>query len=258
VPDFAVRAKSGTLLPYRRAHMEELLQRIENHGLALIALILVIYWLKPKVDDMWSTIMDMAKTKREKDSEDRNTRKFPDTVIDTMELDAKIMNVLRQIQGEFKADRVYIFSFHNGGKNILGMDFAKVSCTHEIVALGIQPMQRWLQNMPVTLVHAFARLILTGVGVICPSIEQCFKDTDSSTYETLRAQGIKSCYCCGLMSDGGLPIGFLGIDYVDDYEKLEPSAIDKLKTFTERVATLFCLAGHFACSQDSIYGEKKE
>lgn len=220
--------------------METTLRMIENHGLTLIAIILLVAWLRPKLDDMWRLLFDLARPKpAEKPLQERLAK--------SMDLNGKVMSLLRAVQPEFKASRAYIFTYHNGGKNVLGIDYAKVSCTYEVVALGIKPQQAWLQAMPVTMVWAFVKLINSGMGVICPCIEECFRETDSSTYETLRMQNIKSCYCVGLYSDNRMPIGFLGVDYCENVVELSEDQVDKLKIFAERIATLFCLAGNELC-----------
>jgi hypothetical protein len=229
--------------------MGELVKLVMNNGIAVIGLICLAIWLKRLLNEVFGVVLGLAK-------DNAKVPQFPESVISTMELDAKIMSVLHQVREDFEACRVYVFSYHNGGKNLIGLDFAKVSCTHEVVGRGVQPNQRWLQNMPVTLFHAFSRLILTGAGVVCPDVAACFKEHDSSTYETLRAQCIKSCYCFGLMSDGGLPIGYLGVDYVREARALTDAELERLRVATERVAALFCLAGHVACVGDDARLER--
>lgn len=218
--------------------MEQALRMIENHGLTLIALLAMVVWLRPKIDDMWKLLLNLANPK---------TEPLPEKLAKSDAMDDKVMALLRSVLTEFRASRAYVFSYHNGGENVLGSSFARVSCSHEVVALGIRPQQPWLQNMPKTLVHAFVKMIDSGLGVFCPCIESCFMEADASTYETLRNQGIASCYCVGLYSDARFPIGFIGIDYCGDQVELTEAQFDKLKILAERAATLFCLNGHKLC-----------
>ena len=109
--------------------------------------------------------------------------------------------------------------------------------------------------MPVTFVWAFVKAINAGIGVICPSIEDCFRGTDSSTYETLRVHGIKSVYCFGLYSDDNTPIGFFGVDYAEKETTLTSSEIDHLKEIGVRLSTLFCMAGPPFCNLANDNGE---
>ena len=225
--------------------IEQILKLIENHGLVLIALILLVFWLRPKIDDMWAAIMKLAS--RPEPPVPVQEDSLSVKVERGKELAGKIKRYIQTMLGEYRADRVYIFQYHNGGRGVGGIDFIKVSCTYETVTIGTRPQQRWLQAMPITLVWAFVRLIDAGVGVVCPCIEHCFRETDASTYETLRAQGIKSVYCVGLFSDSREPIGFVGIDYCSAKRELTKDELVKLQIHAERISAMFCAAGHESC-----------
>ena len=226
--------------------METTLRMIENHGLTLVAIIAMVMWLRPKLDEMWRLLFDLAKPNKEA-TEKRIER--------ANAADDQIMAILRAIQTEFRASRAYVFQYHNGGFNMVGGSFSRVSRTHEVVALGIQRQQQWLQRMPRTLVHAFTKMIDSGLGVFCPCIESCFMETDASTYETLRQQGIVSVYCAGLFSDRRFPMGFLGVDYCEGKVEFTDSQMDKLKIFAERIATILCMSG---CSGLCAAHDEKE
>ena len=225
--------------------IEKILTLIENHGLTLIALVVLVGWLRPKVDDMWAAIMKLA-------ARPEHPLPVPEDSLSVKvergkELAGKIKRYIQTMLGEFRADRVYIFQYHNGGRGVGGIDFIKVSCTYETVTIGTRPQQKWLQQMPITLVWSFVRLIDTGVGVVCPCIEECFSETDASTYETLRTQGIKSCYCVGLYSDTREPIGFVGVDYCGERREWSKDEMTKLQIHAERLSAMFCAAGHESC-----------
>lgn len=236
--------------------MEQILRLIENHGLTLVALIILVGWLRPKVDEMWAAIMKMAARPEHPQHAPVPTPEETERKLETANAaDDQIMAILRAIQTEFRASRAYVFQYHNGGFNMVGGSFSRVSCTHEIVALGIQRQQQWLQRMPRTLMHAFTKMIDSGLGVFCPCIEICFMETDASTYETLRQQGIVSVYCAGLFSDRRFPMGFLGVDYCDAKTEFTDSQMDKLKIFAERIATILCMSG---CSGLCAAHDEKE
>ena len=236
-------------------NLEPLIKLFENHALSLVALILIVFWLYPKLDEVWNLLMKLANPVKQ--SDDEAARKLREKLEKSDIMDEKIMSALRAVLIEFRASRAYIFSYHNGGENVLGCSFSRVSCTHEVVALGIVPQVTWLQNMPKTLVHAFTRMIDSGIGVFCPCIEECFKETDTSTYQTLLKQGINSCYCVGLNSEARVPIGFLGIDFCSEKVVLSEAQFEKLKIISERVATIFCLSGHKLCGVRPTDGLEK-
>ena len=58
--------------------------------------------------------------------------------------------VVRQLDCLIKegADRAYVFSFHNGGTDVLGRGFLKMSMTEEDVGTNIVPIMAKYQNMP--------------------------------------------------------------------------------------------------------------
>jgi hypothetical protein len=224
---------------------EKILLLIENHGLAIVILFFFIIWLRPKVDDMWNAIMNLAK--RPEPEPAKKEESLSVKVEKGKDLAGKMQRYIQSMLGEFRSDRVYIFQYHNGGRGVGGIDFIKVSCTYETVTLGTRPQQKWLQQMPITLLWAFVRLIDAGVGVVCPCIEECFSETDASTYETLRIQGIKSCYCVGLYSDSREPIGFVGVDYCASKRTWTKEELTKLQIHAERLSAMFCASGHESC-----------
>ena len=242
-----------------------ILEFVKVHGISTAFLAILIIWLRAVLNQLFSLLLeklrevmfqnDTAAKKAAADAEVAEMEAKRARMKQILALNDKVMASLRAALVEFKASRVYVFCYHNGGKNLMGFDFAKTSCTHEVVALGVKPQQTLLQNMPVTFVWAFVKAINAGIGVICPSIEECFRDTDSSTYETLRVQGIKSVYCFGLYSDDNTPIGFFGVDYVEKETTLTSSEIDHLKAIGVRLSTLFCMAGNPFCNLANYNGE---
>ena len=238
------RCRSRALQYDSGGYMDYALRQIENHGLTLVLLLMLILWLKPKADEMWTTFVRMANPAPKEPLAERLRR--------SNELNEKIMRSLQGLVGEYRAQRAYVFQFHNGCAGVTGVPFAKTSCTHEVVTLGVRPQQKWLQDMPVTLVWSFVRLFETGLGVVCPDIAACFAETDASTYETLRVQGVKSVYCCALRSDTRDILGFVGLDYCNEYRELSSEELTKLQIHAERIAAMFCSAGHEMCSMRGV------
>ena len=245
---------------------EAFFQFIKVYGVSTAILVFVILWLRTILNQLFSIMFEKLRDAMFQDKEDAKEAlaKAEQAEMEAkrarmkhiLDLNDKVMTRLRSTLVDFKASRVYVFCYHKGGKNLMGFDFAKTSCTHEVVALGVKPQQLLLQNLPVTFVWAFIKAILAGVGIICPSIETCFKDTDSSTYETLRVQNIKSVYCFGLYGDDNTPFGFFGVDYVDEEVTLTAQEIEHLRVIAVRLSALFCMAGHPFCNLTTSEGEE--
>lgn len=218
---------------------DTILQLVNAYGLPLVALILFVRWLKPKFDKIFEIAL-------RQDRSDERGRRFPDRMLKVMDINEKVMDMLRTLIVEYESSRITVFSYHNGGHNITGLDFARASCTHEVVTLGNRPIQTTYQAVPVTLFHSFNKKVLSGEGVRCVSVD-CFKENDASTYESLRMQGVKSVYCVGLYTENGIPIGFMMVDYCKDNYEMDDEQFNDLKDLASRIATLLCMCGGALC-----------
>lgn len=79
-------------------------------------------------------------------------KKGGDMVADALAVSDKIMHKLDYIKDEFKADRVWLAQFHNGGHFYpTGKSIAKFSMVYEIVESTTKSIQSNFQNIPVSL-----------------------------------------------------------------------------------------------------------
>ena len=209
---------------------------IESGGISTAAIAIAVLVLRPHLLRILDLVLGLSSR------EEQHKKDLPDIMLGTMHLNAQVTEMLEGIRRTLSASRIYIFSYHNGGYSIAGLNFIKASCTHELVSLGTRPQQMLLQNLPITMFCAFNQKVLNKEGVRCVDIA-CFAESDPSTYETLKMQGIKSIYCIGLYAPSGTPIGFLGVDYCDDYRELTDAEINELENVGVRVSSIMCLAG---------------
>ena len=143
--------------------VEAFFQFIKVYGISTAILVFVIIWLRSILNQLFSIMFEklreaMFQEKEKAEQAEMEAKRARMKHI--LDLNDKVMARLRATLAEFKASRVYVFCYHNGGKNLMGFDFAKMSCTHEVVALGVRPQQPTLQNLPVTFVWAFIKSIL--------------------------------------------------------------------------------------------------
>ena len=81
-----------------------------------------------------------------------NKQNKPDIVAEALETSTKIMVKLDAIKEEFKADRIWITQFHNGGNFYpTGKSMAKFSVIYETVNIGVGSIQNMFQNIQVNL-----------------------------------------------------------------------------------------------------------
>lgn len=209
---------------------------IESGGISTAAIAIAVLVLRPHLLRILDLVLGLSRR------EEQHKKDLPDIMLSTMQLNAQVTEMLDAARRTLSASRIYIFSYHNGGHSIAGLNFIKASCTHELVSLGTRPQQMLLQNLPITMFCAFNQRVLNKEGVRCVDIA-CFAESDPSTYETLKMQGIKSIYCVGLYAQSGTPIGFMGVDYCDDFRELTDAEINELENVGVRVSSIMCLAG---------------
>ena len=114
---------------------------------------------------------------------------------------------------ESGADRAYMFSFHNGGKDVLGRGFLKMSMTEEDVGDDISPIMTKYQNMPRML---FPKLYeqLDERDAYNVEITEDIKRSDPFTYQFMMEHGAKQAMFRAIKQEDGLMIGFLGVEYI--------------------------------------------
>ncbi len=79
-------------------------------------------------------------------------KKKPDMVMDTLRVSELINQKIDHIKDEFKADRVWISQFHNGGNFYpTGRSMAKFSIMYESVSQNAISVQSNFKNIPVNL-----------------------------------------------------------------------------------------------------------
>ena len=76
-------------------------------------------------------------------------------IVETVKDDVEIITKLDEIKDEIGADRVSIFSFHNGGEYYSGKSMQKLSCSYEVVQPGVSRTQMDMLNIPVSALFSY-------------------------------------------------------------------------------------------------------
>ena len=123
--------------------------------------------------------------------------------------------IVRQLDCLIKegADRAYMFSFHNGGTDVLGRGFLKMSMTEEDVDPNIVPIMARYQNMPRML---FPKLYeqLDEYDFYNVDDAESIKDKDPFTYQFMIEHGAKAAMFRAIKREDGLMVGFVGMEYI--------------------------------------------
>jgi len=140
-----------------------------------------------------------------------------------------VNNKLEELKDEFKADRVWVMQFHNGGHYYpTGKSIQKFSMFYEVVEVGIDSIKMMFQNIPVSLFSTSTTQLLEKAHIAIPD----FKNETIATYGlkyTADETGCKSGYIFGIFDINNRMIGTLGIEYVKRKKSLEPSDIQILE-----------------------------
>jgi len=171
------------------------LRKTRTIVLLILLIAFILYYYKSLVTEVVETKMKYKKT------EISFNKSINNNVL--------IQQMLNDLMIEFKADRAYIFQFHNTIKYYDGSHKNHMSNSFEVCSKGVSPESYWLQNIPVSLYPVFLQDIM--LKKMCYSkVEEIEEET---TRLTLLNQGIKGIVIAPYFSDGQF-IAFIGCDYV--------------------------------------------
>ena len=154
--------------------------------------------------------------------------KKPDMVLDALKLGKLVESKMEDIKDEFKADRVWITQFHNGGHFYpTGKSIAKFSVMYESVTTGVPSIQHNFQNIPVNLFSKSMNQLSSHDTIAIPD----YKDETVATYGLkyiAQDTGCKSGYIFAIKTIDDKFIGVLGLDYTKRKTKLNDDDVNHL------------------------------
>jgi len=162
-------------------------------------------------------------------------KKKPDMVMDTLRVSELINQKIDHIKDEFKADRVWISQFHNGGNFYpTGRSMAKFSIMYESVSQNAISVQSNFKNIPVNLFsRSINELLHNDVIEIAD-----FKDEKIATHGlkyVAEETGCKSEYLFAIKSLEDKFIGILAIDYTKRKTTLDMDSINHLQNHASSI-----------------------
>ena len=155
----------------------------------------------------------------------------PDMVRETLRVSELVTHKIENIKEEFKADRVWITQFHNGGNFYpTGKSMAKFSIMYETVNPGISSVQSNFHNIPVNLFSKSINQLLSNDVIEISD----YKDETIATFGLkyiAEDTGCKSGYLFAIKTIEDKFIGCLGLDYTKRKTKLDEEAIKHLQVY---------------------------
>jgi hypothetical protein len=146
--------------------------------------------------------------------------------------DARLLDFMDSLLLDVKADRVSIYSFHNGGIYWSGKSMQKMSMSYEVTSSGISTEMLSKQNIPVSACIGTLKPLMTNGH---------FHHINVNDYPEglckyhLIESGVISTYQWAIMSLSGKMIGMLRIDYIKKAKKLTDDEYGKLKIFSDKL-----------------------
>jgi hypothetical protein len=156
-----------------------------------------------------------------------------DRIVTALDNDVHIANALQNILIEYKANRSYIFRFHNGVTYYNGTHKNKFSCDYEVVRKGTSRQATYLQDIPVTLFPTFIREVNAGRM----SYEDIKDIDDLRVQETLAEQGIKGLVVVPYHRDGNL-FAMIGVDYINTTEAISTINLLEFKRKAKQIGNM--------------------
>ena len=151
-------------------------------------------------------------------------------------IDIEINDELEEIREEYKADRVWIAQFHNGGNFYpTGKSIQKFSIFYEVTKAGVSSVSHTFNNIPCSLYPKAFEHMMEGQGIFIPN----FSDPKIATYGLKGAAesvGTKSSFLVPLFTLDDKYIGTIGIDYVTKKKKLTKDQWEHFQIKAGRIA----------------------
>lgn len=159
---------------------------------------------------------------------------IPPKVKKQSNINMEITDLLEQMKEVFKADRVQIYDFHNGGHYANGRSALKCSCTFEVVRTSVKGFFKELQGIHLQMIPHFIHELLSKEEMIVNDIEE-IKNMMPATYEFKKNQSVGAFYDIILKNKQGEPIGFIGVQYLETNSiYIEKSELLKFKYLIEQ------------------------
>lgn len=116
---------------------------------------------------------------------------------------------------ENKANRAYVFMYHNGGKDMMGRSFQKMSITNEAVDANTVSIMNSYQNVPRSMFPTLYKTLVSQDMFAVKSTEE-IKDSDPVLYQMLVSHNVHKAFFHGIKRVDGVVTGFVVIEYVSN------------------------------------------
>ena len=137
---------------------------------------------------------------------------------------------LDKIRENYKADRVWVIEFHNGGHTFTGKSMQKFSEVYEETQVGVSTEASKTQNLPTSLFSKFFNELVDNNFIYFKDISKIGQNSIAlSMNNFFESRGITSFFATSLVDMNGSLIGVLCLDGVKNVLDLSEKNIINLK-----------------------------
>lgn len=164
-----------------------------------------------------------------------NQKKETEHAIESQEiannLNKEIMATLKAALKTSNVARLAYFSYHNGGKDFIGVSYQRMSCTNSVVRPGVVSVQGKFQNMfRSSLYTIYIGLQKTDhLEIIMDDI----REEDPALYEMCRPDNMLAVYVHSVKNTNGVDLGFLAAVY--DVVPVPEDGVHLVDTIAHRI-----------------------
>ena len=145
-------------------------------------------------------------------------------------IETDINECLKRTLIKTNSARVCLIRFHNGGRDMNGLSFLKMSMTNETVKLGLSSLMPEFQNMFRSFFSYLCDRLIKDGHCYVDNIN-ILKEVDTTMYEFLFSRDIQSIYSIPISNKNGTVIGFIYIEFMNNsdvnFEQVEHCLHDK-------------------------------
>lgn len=198
---------------------------IDRYGLPLVGLVVLIVWLRPKMDEVWRKMMGLGPKENE-------------SVQKLLKADVEINGLLQEALIRFAGHWATVWQFHNGSMSMAGVPFLKLSATHEMTDNLHGAVAYLFQNMSTSLFSDNTMLMYQKRVVLLDTNDLAL---NSAVRNAMLTYKIVRSYMAGINDSRGCLVGAFTVSY-DDHHDLTLAQQDLIAEYADRAGMLLELS----------------
>lgn len=228
--------------------INEILEAIATYGIFPVILAVIIFLmvkLFKKQDEINKSQQDSNRRTEDRlsamleglSSVSDNVRQYhtPEEEDGNRRVNALVHEQMQELRAVTNANRVSCFLYHNGGRDVTGRSFQKMSMTQEVVDYNTVPVMGMYQNVPRMMFPILVEKLADVGYYVIKDIEE-IKGVDDTTYQSFSSHGAHTVFIQGIRMTDRAIIGFIAVEFsstkCEDIAKTE----NKVMTRTLRIS----------------------